>query len=123
MKNHSARSQTKEHKLDVVRDSHLAEDIDRIKADLFQALSEKAKASNELTGAQHTFTSLEQQVLQLTQEQAVKAKERQSLGDTLQDQEKELAQVEQQALLRDREMLTLRTERDQLKGTTTRTIR
>ncbi|HBP66164.1 MAG TPA: chromosome segregation protein SMC [Desulfosporosinus sp.] len=105
-----------EHKLDVVRDSHLAEDIDRIKADLFQALSEKAKASNELTGAQHTFTSLEQQVLQLTQEQAVKAKERQSLGDTLQDQEKELAQVEQQALLRDREMLTLRTERDQLKG-------
>ena len=105
-----------EQKLKVVRDSNLAEDIDRIKADLFQALSEQANSANELTGAQHTLTSLEQQVLQLEQEQAIKEKECQSLDDTRQEQEIELAQIEQQAQVRDGEILRLRTERDQLKG-------
>jgi len=105
-----------ERKLNVVRKSNLAEDIDRIKADLFQALSEQANCSNELTGAQHTLAALEQQVLQTVQEQAVKAKELQSLGETRDAQEKELVQIEQQALVGKEKMLRLRTEQDQLKG-------
>jgi len=105
-----------EQTLNDVRESNLAEDIDRIKADLFQALSEQANAANELTGAEHTLAALEQQVLQLGQEHALKAKERQTLGQTCQDQEKDLAQIEQQALVQVGEMLGLRTERDQLKG-------
>ncbi|HZK56630.1 MAG TPA: chromosome segregation protein SMC, partial [Desulfosporosinus sp.] len=105
-----------EQTLNVVRDSRLAEDIDRIKADLFQALSDQAHSANELTGAQHTLKSLEQLVLQIGQEQAIKATERQALNQTRQDQEKELRQIEQQAQVRTGEMLGLRTERDQLKG-------
>ncbi|HUX46892.1 MAG TPA: chromosome segregation protein SMC [Desulfosporosinus sp.] len=105
-----------EHKLKVVRESNLAEDIERIKADLFQALSEQANCANELTGAQHTLASLEQQVLQTVQEQGIKIKECQSLGETRDTQEKELVQIEQQTLVREGEMLRLKTDWDKLKG-------
>jgi chromosome segregation protein len=105
-----------EQKLNVVRESNLAEDIDRIKDDLFQALSEQANCANELTGAQHTLASLEQQVLQIVQEQGIKAKERQALGETREAQKKELVLIEREALVRETEMLRLRTVRDQLKG-------
>ena len=105
-----------EQKLNIVRASNLAEDIDRIKADLFQALSEQANCANELTGVQHTLASLEQQVLQIVQEQGIKAKERQALGETCAAQEKELVQIERQAQAKDEEMSKLRAELDQLKG-------
>jgi len=105
-----------EQKLNVVRENNLAEDIERIKDDLFQALSEQANCANELTGAQHTLASLEQQVLQLVQEQEVKTKERLSLDKTREAQEKELIQIEGQDLAREGEILRLRTEVDQLKG-------
>lgn len=105
-----------EQTLNEARESNLAEATDRIKADLFQALSEQANCANELTGAQHTLASVEQQVLQITQEQAIKAEERQTLDKTREVQKKELAEIQQQALNREEEMLKLRTERDQLKG-------
>ncbi|TGE40160.1 chromosome segregation protein SMC [Desulfosporosinus fructosivorans] len=105
-----------EEKLNVVRERNLAEVIERIKADLFQALSEQANCANELTGAQHTLASLEQQVLQIVQEQGIKVAERQTLSETSEAQEKELRQIERQAIAREEEMLSLRTERDQLKG-------
>lgn len=104
-----------ERKLKVVRESNLAEVIDRIKADLFQALSEQANCANELTGAQHTLASLEQQVLQIAQEQGIKTRECQSLSETRVAHEKELVQIERQALVRERDLLKLRTEWDQLK--------
>jgi len=105
-----------EQTLNEARESNLAEDIDRIKADLFQALSEQAHCANELTGAQHTLASLEQQVLQIAQEQGIKAEERQALDETREVQEKELAEIKRQASAREEQMLSLRTERDQLKG-------
>ncbi|HZK86149.1 MAG TPA: chromosome segregation protein SMC [Desulfosporosinus sp.] len=104
-----------EQKLNVVRQSNLAEDIDRIKSDLFQALSEQAKRANELTGAQHTLDSLEQQVQQVEQEQAMKKQERQSLSKTQETQDEELIQIAREALVGETKMLRLRTERDQLK--------
>ncbi|KGP75890.1 chromosome segregation protein SMC [Desulfosporosinus sp. Tol-M] len=106
----------REQKLKCVRESKLAEDIDRIKTDLFQALSDQANCANELTGAQHTLVSLEQQVLQIVQEQGLKTKERQSLGETCKAQEKELAELERQILAGDGEMFRLRTEWDRLKS-------
>jgi len=105
-----------EQTLNEARESNLAEATDRIKADLFQALSEQANCANELTGAQHTLASLEQQVLQITQEQAIKAEERQALDETCEVQKKELTEIKRQALNREEEMLKLRTDRDQLKG-------
>jgi len=105
-----------EQKLIVVRENNHAEEIDQIKADLFQALSEQANCANELTGAQHTLASLDQQVLQVIQEQGIKAKERLVLEETREAQDKELVQIEGQTLVREREMLRLRTELDQLKG-------
>lgn len=105
-----------EQNLNVVRENNQAEEIDRIKADLFQALSEQANCANELTGAQHNLASLEQQVLQVVQEQGIKEKERQALAETCEAQDKELVQIEGQDLVREREMLRLRTEWDQLKG-------
>lgn len=105
-----------EQKLNKSRESNLAVDIDRIKDDLFQALSEQANCANELTGAQHTLAALEQQVLQIVQEQGVKSKEHQALVETREAQETELVQIERQALVSEEEMLRLRTDCDQLKG-------
>ena len=104
-----------EQKLNVVRGNNRAEDIERIKADLFQALSEQSNCANELTGVQHTLASLEQQILQIVQEQGIKEKERNFLGETRSAQAKELVQIEGQALVRERDMLKLRSDWDQLK--------
>ncbi len=105
-----------EQQLMVVRGNNRAEDIDRIKTDLFQALSEQANCANELTGTQHTLASLEQQVLQIVQEQEMKENERQALAETREAQENELVQIESQILVKEQDMLRLRTEWDQLKG-------
>lgn len=105
-----------EQKLNLVRENNLAEDIDRIKDDLFQALTEQANCSNELTGTRHTLASLEQQVLQIEQEQVSKENERQSLSETREAQEKELVEMEEQARVSEKEGLRLRAEWDKLEG-------
>ncbi|MDR3599203.1 MAG: chromosome segregation protein SMC [Desulfosporosinus sp.] len=103
-----------EQKLNLVRENHHAEDIERIKTDLFQALTEQANCSNELTGTRHTLTSLEQQILQIEQEQVSKKDECQSLSETRKVQEKELVQMDLQAQVLEKEELKLRTERGNL---------
>ena len=105
-----------EYKLKAVRQNNLAEDIDRIKADLFQALQEQANCANELTGTRHTLASLEQQVLQIEQEQLSKENERQALSETRKAQEKDLVQREGQAQVSENEELRLRVEWNKLKG-------
>jgi len=105
-----------EQKLNLVRKNSLAEDIDRIKANLFKALSEQANCSNELTGTSQILASLEQQILHLEQEQRGKEKERQSLVRTCEIQEKELVQMEDQAQAAAQKWLSLKTESDKLKG-------
>ncbi|EGW38615.1 chromosome segregation protein SMC [Desulfosporosinus sp. OT] len=105
-----------EQQLNVVRENNLAEDIDRIKADLFQALTEQANWSNELTGTRHTLASLEQQVLQCEQEKVIKKHELELLNEAYEAQEKELVQMEAQARILENEGLRLRVERDNLKG-------
>lgn len=105
-----------EQRLCEVRENGLAKDIDRIKTDLFQALTEQANCSNELTGMRHTLASLEQQIFHIEQEQEVKEKERQALVETGKAQEKELVQLVGQAQVTEKEELGLRTELDKLKG-------
>ncbi|HEY8909197.1 MAG TPA: chromosome segregation protein SMC [Desulfosporosinus sp.] len=103
-------------KLIVVRENNLAEDIDRIKADLFRALSEQANCSNELTGTRQSLASIEQQILQIEQEQGKKEKERQSLGKTLETQENELVQLQGQIHVAEQDMSRLRVDCDKVKG-------
>jgi chromosome segregation protein len=105
-----------EQKLNVFRKNNLAEEIDRIKSDLFQALSDQANCSNELTGTRQKLASLEQQILQIEQEQQEKEKELLALGKTRKSQEIELVQMEEQTRLAEKEGLRLTAEWDKLKG-------
>jgi len=104
-----------EQKLNLVRKNSRAEDIERIKSNLFQALEEQADCSNELTGTSQVLASLEQQILQIEQEQAGKEKEQQSLVGTLEAQEYELVQMEGQAQVALEEGLRLTAEWNKLK--------
>lgn len=120
LKNTVEESKTKvsdrEQRLKNAQESNLAEKVDKIKADLFQALSEQANCANELTGAQHSLASIEQQVSQIEQEQEIKAKERKNLAETRAVQEKELIQLEGQMQAREAELFRSRTRLDQLIG-------
>ncbi|OLN33322.1 chromosome segregation protein SMC [Desulfosporosinus metallidurans] len=107
---------TQEQKLDEVRENHLAEDIDRIKTDLFQALAEQSRCSNELTGKRQILASLEQQILQVEYEQGEKEKEQRSLATTCENQEEELSLMDEKAQVTEKEGLRLKTEWDRLKG-------
>jgi len=104
-----------EQKLAEVRENTLAKDIDRIKADLFQALTEQANCSNELTGTRHTLASLEQQIFHIEQEQAIKETERQSLVETGENQKKKLIQLATQSQVIGKEESALKAELDKLK--------
>ena len=103
-------------KLNNVRENNRVEDIERIKADLFRALTEQANCSNELTGTRHTLASLEQQTLQIEQEQGLKKNELESLREIRKVQEKELVQLAEQAHVSEQESLRLRAEWDRSKG-------
>ena len=105
-----------EQRLNEVRENTLAKDIERIKADLFQALTEQANCSNELTGTRHTLASLEQQVFHIEKEQEVKEKEHQTLVETGKNQENELNKLVGQAQLTEKEESKLRSELNRLKG-------
>ncbi|MDR3540852.1 MAG: chromosome segregation protein SMC [Desulfosporosinus sp.] len=105
-----------EQKLNVVRQNSLTQDIDQIKADLFQALTEQANCANELTGTRHTLASLEQQVLQIEQEQSSKENERQALNETCNAQEQELVQMKLKAQISENEELRLRAEWEKQTG-------
>ena len=109
-----ARVSDREQRLKNARESNLAEKVEKIKADLFQALSEQANCANELTGAQHTLASIEQQVSQIEQEQRLKAKERKNLAKNRAVQEKELIELEGQMQAREAELFRSKTELDQL---------
>ncbi|HWQ40953.1 MAG TPA: chromosome segregation protein SMC [Desulfosporosinus sp.] len=107
-----------EQKMNLVRKNSLAEDIEQVKANLFQALSEQANCSNELTGTSQILASLEQQILHVEQVEGEKEKERQSLIGTCEIQENELVQMEGQAQVTAQKGLRLRVELDKLKGLT-----
>jgi len=104
-----------EQRLSEIRENTLAKDIERLKSDLFQALTEQANWSNELTGTRHTLASLEQQVFHIEQEQEIKDKEHKSLVATSSNQEKELLQLERQAEVTEKEESELKLELDKLK--------
>ncbi|HBV85811.1 MAG TPA: chromosome segregation protein SMC [Desulfosporosinus sp.] len=105
-----------EQRLSEVRENTLAKDIDLIKADLFQALTEQANCSNELTGTRHTLSSLNQQILHIEQEQENKELERQSLLETGKTKEEELIRLVKQAQVAERDELVLKTDLNKLKG-------
>jgi len=105
-----------EQRLSEIRENTLAKDIECLKADLFQALTEQANCSNELTGTRHTLASLEQQVFHIEHEQEIKERERQSLVETGKNQEIELLQLVGQAQVAEKQELELRSELDMLKG-------
>ncbi|SPF54963.1 Chromosome partition protein Smc [Candidatus Desulfosporosinus infrequens] len=104
-----------EQELTVVRENNLAKEIELIKDNLFQALTEQANCSNELTGIRHTLAALEQQILQIEQEQDDKENERQTLSETCGEQQKELILMEKQAQVSENERLRLRAAWDKLK--------
>ncbi|MDQ7094716.1 chromosome segregation protein SMC [Desulfosporosinus sp. PR] len=103
-------------KLADARDNKLAEDIERLKADLFQAMSVQANCSNELTGKRHSLASLEQQLLQVQQEQEKKQRELQMMREAQETQERDLAELQDQAQVLQDEGDRLRPELDKLKG-------
>ncbi|MCB8813958.1 chromosome segregation protein SMC [Desulfosporosinus shakirovi] len=105
-----------EQRLSKIRENTLAKDIERLKTDLFQALTEQANWSNELTGTRHTLASLEQQVLQIEQEQEIKNKEHKSLVETRNSQESELLQLVGQAQANEKEESELKLKLDKLKA-------
>ncbi|MDO0821631.1 chromosome segregation protein SMC [Desulfosporosinus nitroreducens] len=105
-----------EQRLSEIRENTLAKDIERLKTDLFQALTEQANWSNELTGTRHTLASLEQQVSHIEQEQEIKDKEHKSLVETGSNQEKELLQLVGQAQVTEKEESGLKLELDKLKA-------
>ncbi|SDG09409.1 chromosome segregation protein SMC [Desulfosporosinus hippei] len=105
-----------EQKLSGIRENTLAKDIEGLKADLFQALTEQANCSNELTGTRHTLASLEQDIFRIEQEQELKNKENESLLATSADQERELNQLVIQAQATEKEELEHRAELNKLKA-------
>ncbi|MDP4125670.1 MAG: chromosome segregation protein SMC [Bacillota bacterium] len=105
-----------EQKLETMRENHLATDIDRLKSDLFQALADQSKYSNELTGRRQTLAALEQQNLMVKREQEAKEQECQSLERTFQTQEEELVQVEGKIQVVEKEELRCKNEGEQLKA-------
>ena len=104
-----------EQRLCLARENNLTEDIERIKADLFQALNAQANCSNELTGTRHTLASLEQQVLQVELEKVSKKNELQFLDETREVQEKDLSLIEEQVQTAEKEGLRFRSQQDKLK--------
>ncbi|TGE32770.1 chromosome segregation protein SMC [Desulfosporosinus sp. Sb-LF] len=108
------RVKEQEQKLSIVRENNRIEDIERLKTDLFQALSEQADCSNKLTGMRHTIASLEQQLLQIEQEQDLKEKERRSLGEISEAQEKEWVQREELARVAEEERSRLKEQWNKL---------
>ncbi|KLU64681.1 chromosome partition protein Smc [Desulfosporosinus acididurans] len=105
-----------ESKLANARDHELREDIDRLKADLFEAMTEQANCSNALTGMRHSLASLEQQLLQLQREQANKEHELQTMTEEAEAQEQELFRLQEQAEAYQREKVQLQSELEKLKG-------
>lgn len=104
-----------EQKLAEVRGNYPTADIDRLKADLFQALAEQSKCSNDLAGKRQILAALEEQILQLEQEQRVKEQERQALEMTYRTQGEELALLKGKAQDAERERLRFKLEWDKLK--------
>lgn len=104
-----------EQKLKETRKNNLEVDIDRIKGDLFKALSEQANYSNELTGTSHKLDSLNQQVLQLEQERSIKEEESHTLKESLISLELEQNQMEAQAKDTEQDDLKARNELAQIK--------
>ena len=104
-----------EQKLNVVRKNNIAAEIERIKDNLFQALSEQANCSNELTEARQILASREQQIYQIKQEQEIKENEHRSLCEICKAQEKEQVQLEEQTQAAVKEGLRLGAELSELK--------
>jgi chromosome segregation protein len=99
-----------------VRDNKLTEDIDRLKADLFEAMTIQANCSNELTGMRHSLSSLEQQLLQIQREEEKKEIERQNLKAVNENQEQELALSQDQFKGFQQESIRFDTEWNKIKG-------
>lgn len=104
-----------EQRLSELRENTLARDIEQLKTDLFQALTEQANCSNELTGTRHTLASLEQQVFHIEHEQELKAQEHKSLVLISNNQDQELLQLAGQAEAAKKEESELKFELDKLK--------
>lgn len=98
-----------------IRENTLAQDIEGIKADLFQALTEQANCSNELTGTRQALASAEQQLAQIETEQAHKDAEHKSLLATGQGQEVSLAKLDKQREEDRQEERRIKAELDQLR--------
>ncbi|WP_088228463.1 chromosome segregation protein SMC [Desulfosporosinus sp. FKB] len=105
-----------ESKLANARDHELREDIDRLKADLFEAMTEQANCSNALTGMRHSLASLEQQLLQIQREQANKEHELHTMTEEAEAQEQELLRLQEQAEAFQRGKVQLQSEWEKLKG-------
>lgn len=97
------------------RDHKLKEEIDRLKADLFEAMTEQANCSNALTGMRHSLASLEQQLLQIQNEQAKKEQELESLTKESEAQNQELLQLQEQAQVFQHERVRLQADLESLK--------
>ncbi|WP_407307626.1 chromosome segregation protein SMC [Desulfosporosinus sp. SB140] len=103
-------------KLSDARDNKLTEDIERLKADLFQAMTVQANCSNDLTGMRHSLASSEQQLLQIQHEQEKKQHELQMMREAQEVQEQDCVRLQEQAQVSLREENGLRSELDKLKG-------
>ncbi|GAB6152311.1 chromosome segregation protein SMC [Desulfosporosinus burensis] len=104
-----------EERLSEARRNNGTKEIEQLKTDLFDALSEQSHSSNQLTGTQHTLSSLEQQVRQLEQELLQKEKELGTLQDRHLAQEKEQLEIETALRITDQERLRLVDELEKLK--------
>ncbi|AET70101.1 chromosome segregation protein SMC [Desulfosporosinus orientis DSM 765] len=99
-----------------IRENTLAKDIERIKGDLFQALTEQANCSNELTGARQALASAEQQLSRLEEEQALKEEEHRSLLATSQGEELGLRELAGEIQQDRQEEQRLKAELDKLRN-------
>lgn len=79
----------REQSLSEARAKNWVESLERLKSDLFSALAEQTKCSNELTGIQYRIDSFEQQVKQLENDRQHKEAELNSAREELLNQQQE----------------------------------
>lgn len=92
-----AEVESREAQLSALRADTGADELERLKGELFSALSEQTNYSNELTGINHTKGSLEYRQEQLRDSQTKKRQEKEDLAEslhTLQEEENKLTETE-----------------------------